>query len=245
MLVASLVTSGRSIDQYSPDAVESIKITEFEKQKLIRLMAGDFLIKKIPMKYKKPFIEREFLIQKKVAHKNVVRVYHTHENMIFMEYVKGFNLLYRPQFWTKNKRIFAYIFKEIAEGIKFMHDKGVVHGDLKPCNILVSEEGDIKICDFGSSVEINRVNAKGATRTEGTDSDKMPYSKEEYDLSFTRQFVAPEFIKPDSVSPEEFMLTLIQKKKTNPKWKALKSGQLKFRLKDDQFPTKESDVFSF
>ncbi|KAM0683026.1 hypothetical protein MDAP_001438 [Mitosporidium daphniae] len=126
-----------------------------------------------------------------------------------------------------------------------MHDKGVVHGDLKPCNILVSEEGDIKICDFGSSVEINRVNAKGATRTEGTDSDKMPYSKEEYDLSFTRQFVAPEFIKPDSVSPEEFMLTLIQKKKTNPKWKALKSGQLKFRLKDDQFPTKESDVFSF
>lgn len=43
------------------------------------------------------------------------------------------------------------IFKQIANGIKFMHNNGIAHRDLKPENILLCENGICKITDFGIS----------------------------------------------------------------------------------------------
>lgn len=43
------------------------------------------------------------------------------------------------------------IFKQIANGIKFMHDNGIAHRDLKPENVLFCEDGVCKITDFGIS----------------------------------------------------------------------------------------------
>lgn len=37
----------------------------------------------------------------------------------------------------------------LMEGIQYMHGRNVMHRDLKPGNILVDEEGNIRICDFG------------------------------------------------------------------------------------------------
>ncbi|GAA6058259.1 hypothetical protein NBRC10513_001979 [Rhodotorula toruloides] len=37
----------------------------------------------------------------------------------------------------------------ILRGLKYVHSAGVVHRDLKPCNILVNENCNLKICDFG------------------------------------------------------------------------------------------------
>lgn len=43
------------------------------------------------------------------------------------------------------------LMKQLLRGVKFLHDNGVVHRDLKPSNVLVSESGELKICDFGLS----------------------------------------------------------------------------------------------
>lgn len=43
------------------------------------------------------------------------------------------------------------IFKQIANGVKFMHDNGISHRDLKPENVLLCENGICKITDFGIS----------------------------------------------------------------------------------------------
>lgn len=43
------------------------------------------------------------------------------------------------------------IFKQIAYGLKYLHDHDVVHRDLKPENILLDRDGMAKICDFGVS----------------------------------------------------------------------------------------------
>ncbi|KAG8391099.1 hypothetical protein BUALT_Bualt01G0152600 [Buddleja alternifolia] len=46
------------------------------------------------------------------------------------------------------------LMKQLLEGVKFLHENGVMHRDLKPSNLLMNIRGDqLKICDFGLSRE--------------------------------------------------------------------------------------------
>ncbi|KAF8595206.1 kinase-like protein, partial [Ceratobasidium sp. AG-I] len=65
--------------------------------------------------------------------------------------------------WMANGTLQEYIAKnrhvdrwglslQVAAGLTYIHQQGMVHGDLKAMNILVSDDGIAKIADFGSSV---------------------------------------------------------------------------------------------
>jgi len=43
------------------------------------------------------------------------------------------------------------IFKQIAHGVKYLHELGIAHKDLKPENVLIDGRGIAKLCDFGVS----------------------------------------------------------------------------------------------
>ena len=45
----------------------------------------------------------------------------------------------------------VHIFQQILEGIGFVHKYRTIHGDIKPANILMNEEGRVKVADFGLS----------------------------------------------------------------------------------------------
>ena len=45
----------------------------------------------------------------------------------------------------------AYMFKQICEAVEYCHSMNVAHRDIKPDNILLQEEGKIKLADFGCS----------------------------------------------------------------------------------------------
>lgn len=71
-----------------------------------------------------------------------------------MEYCSGgdlYSLISRPT-WKKRplKEKFDY-WRQVVEGIKFVHSQGIVHRDLKPENVLIDKEGTAKITDFGIS----------------------------------------------------------------------------------------------
>lgn len=47
--------------------------------------------------------------------------------------------------------IAKHMFKQIMDGLRFCHSRGILHRDIKLDNILLTSEGDIRICDFGVS----------------------------------------------------------------------------------------------
>lgn len=46
----------------------------------------------------------------------------------------------------------AWISRGILEGLRYLHENGILHRDLKPPNILLNKKLEVKICDFGSAI---------------------------------------------------------------------------------------------
>ena len=59
------------------------------------------------------------------------------------------------------------IFRQILDGVSFLHDNNIIHRDIKPSNILVDEDDNIKITDFGIAKIIGDegMSAEGLTKT--------------------------------------------------------------------------------
>lgn len=101
---------------------------------------------------------RRFLREAKaagsLAHPNVVTIYEygedTGRQYIAMEYLDGQNL--RNMLDTKGfiepKRAIEIVI-EVLNGLEFAHSHGVIHRDIKPDNIQLLENGEVKITDFG------------------------------------------------------------------------------------------------
>jgi len=96
---------------------------------------------------------REARIISRLSHANIVQIYDScivsEKAYIVTEYVSGGDLGKMFQLpldaWRKKTLLMA----RVAAALEYVHDKGVVHRDIKPSNILLTPEGEPKICDFG------------------------------------------------------------------------------------------------
>lgn len=91
-----------------------------------------------------------------LSHPNIVTVHDVGEDsssetsFIAMEYVEGKNLkqLLSEKTPFSSERI-AEIVGQVGEALDYAHRRGIVHRDVKPANIIITPEGQVKITDFG------------------------------------------------------------------------------------------------
>ena len=97
-------------------------------------------------------VRDEAVAMARTSHPNVVAIYEVDragdDVYIAMEYVPGSSLdtwQGTPRRWRQVVEVYA----AIAEGLQALHDAGVVHGDLKPHNVLMTPRDVPRITDFG------------------------------------------------------------------------------------------------
>lgn len=100
-----------------------------------------------------------------LSHPNIVKVYDVsfgdRLQYIVMEYIEGITLKeYIEQQKAVNWKEAVHFVNQILKALQHAHDKGIVHRDIKPQNIILLQDGTIKVSDFG----IARF-SRGDTRT--------------------------------------------------------------------------------
>jgi serine/threonine protein kinase len=96
---------------------------------------------------------REAQVLASLNHPNIAHVYGLEESgetrCIVMELVEGETLQQRIQRGPVPVDLALTIAKQIAEALEAAHEKGVVHRDLKPGNVMLTTDGRVKVLDFG------------------------------------------------------------------------------------------------
>jgi len=141
----------------------------------------------------------EIEIMKRIRHRNIVSMYELYETpkclWIILELVDGGDLHnFLASTVNYNEVIAARQFKQILQGLHYLHSLGVVHRDLKLANILLKENGansDLKIADFGLSALV-RLDEDGYDAAE---SSKRKNFRKLTDMWGTKEYFAPEVIE--------------------------------------------------
>ena len=104
--------------------------------------------------------QREALSASSLAHPNIVEMYDVGEDnglyYIIMEYIEGKTLkqlLKKRGTLTLSEAI--DIMLQLTDGMAHAHDSYIIHRDLKPQNIMIKDDGQIKITDFGIAMALN------------------------------------------------------------------------------------------
>ncbi|KRX07431.1 Protein kinase-like domain [Pseudocohnilembus persalinus] len=133
-----------------------------------------FAVKKIPLigNCNQEFYEateQELSLINNVNHKNVVK-YYGHEKIeknlcIYLEYMDAGNIqnIYQKFGALEEENIRLYT-RQILQGLAYLHNKNIIHRDIKGANILVDNEGTVKLSDFGCAkqleITLNSLSAK-------------------------------------------------------------------------------------
>jgi serine/threonine protein kinase len=100
--------------------------------------------------------KQEIRLARRITHPNVVRTHDLGEwnglKFLSMEFVEGLTL----EQVVESERILPTpvglrIARQVCAGLAAAHEVGVIHGDVKPQNIIIEPTGSLKIMDFGSA----------------------------------------------------------------------------------------------
>lgn len=168
------------------------------RQVAIKLIRASFATEE-EIEFLRQRLAREAAAGGRLSHAAIVTVYHIgqHEGTpyLVMEFVDGCSLesMLKQRSGQMEPEECIKILGQVADGLDHAHSQGVVHRDVKPANILVRNDGQVKIADFG----IARIVDHNMTRTGYTMG--------------TLNYMAPEQIAASSVSgrADQYALAVI------------------------------------
>lgn len=83
---------------------------------------------------------------------------------IIMEYMAGGSVADLLQSGPPlDEMSIAYILRDLLHAVDYLHNEGKIHRDIKAANILLSENGDVKVADFGVSAQLTRTISRRKT----------------------------------------------------------------------------------
>ena len=169
---------------------------------------------------------REISVLEIVKHDNIVGYidFHIDNNSILyihMEYISGGSLQNLLEIQALSWEHSKPLLRQILEGIAYLHSlpKPIVHGDLKSQNILMTENGKVKLADFGTSRILNNATSTITVQLMGT-----------------LKFIAPELFDDDcirvTVAADIWSVgcVLVQMLTQNPPWGEFKKLQLMSKI---------------
>lgn len=155
-----------------------------------------------------------------LSHPNIVTIYDIAEERgqacIFMEYVHGPSLeALMTTHQLPGKETFLTIFRQTAAALDYAHKKGIVHRDIKPANILIHEDGQAKITDFGVAKVISQQMTYSGTIM-GTPNYMSPEQVQGFSIDgradqFGLAVVAYELLTGEKPFVGEYLPTLLYK----------------------------------
>jgi len=126
---------------------------------------------------------QEARVVAQLEHPNIVTIFDigTEEregkpyHYLAMEYLPGGNLALKLKEGALSVEHCLNWMKQLAYGLSFAHKRGIVHQDIKADNIFLTNEGDLKIGDFGlAKLLVGRVHQNPATKGMGTPAYMSP-----------------------------------------------------------------------
>ncbi|XP_076871402.1 mitogen-activated protein kinase kinase kinase kinase 3 isoform X2 [Brachyhypopomus gauderio] len=146
------IGSGTYGDVYK---ARNVSTGELAAIKVIKLEPGeDFAV-----------VQQEITMMKDCKHSNIVAYFGSYlrrdKLWICMEYCGGGSLqdIYHVTGPLTESQI-AYVSRETLQGLYYLHSKGKMHRDIKGANILLTDNGYVKLADFGVSAQITATLAK-------------------------------------------------------------------------------------
>jgi serine/threonine-protein kinase len=126
-------------------ALKRVIFERTEDTRIFEQMETEF---KVARRIDNPYIRNCYKLKK------IRRMFKVAEMLLSMEYFDGVSLEDGPSLSLVDVLL---VFRMVADGLHAMHQKGFVHCDIKPNNILMDKSGSIKIIDLGQSCKIGTI----------------------------------------------------------------------------------------
>ncbi len=151
-------------------------------------------------------LQREAKKSQGLAHPNIVRVYDFDRdgNTVYMtmEYLPGKSLakvLKTPGFKGLPAGEAMDILEGICRALKFAHENGIIHADFKPANVILADNGQVKVIDFGI--------ARAFTRPDDTDMEATRFDPGSLG-ALTPTYASPEMLEHKEADPRDDIYAL-------------------------------------
>ena len=171
------------------------KDPKLAREVAVKVLPEDFL----GVEGRRERFEREARLLAALNHPNIAAVYSFEEipgsspsslrPLLVMELLEGETLRARLDAGPVSQKQAVDYALQVARGLSAAHEKGIVHRDLKPENLFVSNDGHLKILDFGLAKRTEPV------RSEGTNAPTQPRQTEPGVVMGTMGYMSPEQVR--------------------------------------------------